>query len=103
MKNEGGRGKGEGGSRKVEVGRGVCRAEAEGEGGELYDGRREKGFAELERVAIPSLPVSERYAGFAEVDLGCDPEQIAAEARRCLQCDLEICLAREKRLAEEGG
>jgi hypothetical protein len=29
--------------------------------------------------------------------------QIAAEARRCLQCDLEICLAQEKRAVEAGG
>jgi len=49
------------------------------------------------------LPVSERHAGFAEVELGCDSEQATAEAMRCLQCDLEICLAREKRAAEEGG
>ena len=75
----------------------------EGENGQPYDGRRERGFAELERVAIPSLPVSERHAGFAEVELGCDPEQVTAEARRCLQCDLEICLAQEKRAAEAGG
>jgi hypothetical protein len=70
--------------------------------GQPYDGWRERGFAELERVAIPSLPVSERHAGFAEVELGCDPEQVTAEVRRCLQCDLEICLAQEKRAAEVG-
>jgi NADPH-dependent glutamate synthase beta subunit-like oxidoreductase len=76
---------------------------SEGGNGQPYDGRRERGFAELERVAIPSLPVSERHAGFAEVELGCDPEQVTAEAHRCLQCDLEICLAQEKRAAEAGG
>ncbi len=90
-KVEGGNDITEGGSRK-----------AEGGNGHPYDGRRERGFAELERVAIPSLPVSERHAGFAEVELGCDPEQVTAEVHRCLQCDLEICLAQEKRAAEVG-
>ena len=75
----------EGGSWKVEVGsRGRREGGSLGEGGKAgngqpYDGRRERGFAELERVAIPSLPVSERHAGFAEVELGCDPEQVTAE------------------------
>jgi NADPH-dependent glutamate synthase beta subunit-like oxidoreductase len=76
---------------------------SEGGNGQPYNGRRERGFAELERVAIPSLPVSERHAGFAEVELGCDSVQVTAEARRCLQCDLEICLAQKKRAAEAGG
>ncbi|MBI5579109.1 MAG: FAD-dependent oxidoreductase [Deltaproteobacteria bacterium] len=76
---------------------------SEGANRQPYDGRRERGFAELERIAVPSLPVSERHAGFAEVELGCDLEQVTAEVRRCLQCDLEICLAREKLAAEAGG
>lgn len=63
---------------------------SEGGNGQPYDGRREPGIAEHERVAVPSLPVSERHAGFAEVELGCDPEQVTAEARRCLQCDLRL-------------
>ena len=94
------------GSWKLEVGREEGEGgswKGEGGNGHPYDGRRERGFAELERVAIPSLPVSERHAGFAEVELGCDPEQVTAEAHRCLQCDLEICLAQEKRAAEAGG
>ena len=94
------------GSWKLEVGRGEMEGgswKGEGGNGQPYDGSRERGFAELERVAIPSLPVSARHAGFAEVELGCDPEQVTAEARRCLQCDLEICLAQEKRAVEEGG
>jgi hypothetical protein len=74
----------------------------EGGNGQAYDGKREKGFAELMRVAIPSLPVSERHAGFAEVELGCDEQQMSAEVHRCLLCDLEICLAQEKRTSEAG-
>jgi hypothetical protein len=76
---------------------------SEGGNGQPYDGRREPGFAERERAAVPYLSISERHAGFAEVELGCDSEQVAAEARRCLQCDLEICLAQEKRAAETAG
>jgi NADPH-dependent glutamate synthase beta subunit-like oxidoreductase len=82
---EGGRGKGEGGN------------------GQAYDGKREKGFAELMRIALPSLPLSMRRVGFDEVELGCDEQQMSAEVHRCLQCDLEIGLAREKRQAETGG
>jgi len=73
-----------------------------GNGQPDYNGRRAPGFAELERVDVPSLPLSERHAGFSEVELCCSDEQIKAEIRRCLQCDLEICLAREKRAAELG-
>jgi NADPH-dependent glutamate synthase beta subunit-like oxidoreductase len=59
-----------------------------------YDGVREKGFAELERVNAPSLPLSQRESGFAEVELCFSDEQAKAEAHRCLQCDLEICLVK---------
>jgi NADPH-dependent glutamate synthase beta subunit-like oxidoreductase len=62
-----------------------------------FDGKRERGFAELQRVEVPALPLSERRAGFDEVELGCDESQMLAEVRRCLQCDLEIALAREMR------
>ncbi len=61
--------------------------------GQPYDGRREGGFAELKRVAVPSLPLSDRNGGFDEVALCYSDEQVQAETRRCLQCDLEICLA----------
>jgi hypothetical protein len=44
-----------------------------------------------------------RRAGFDEVELSCDEQQISAEVNRCLQCDLEICLALEKRTSEAGG
>lgn len=62
-----------------------------------YDGKRERGFADLERVKIPVLPLVERYEGFPEVDLCLDDDQAVYEAKRCLQCDLEISLAKEAR------
>jgi hypothetical protein len=72
-----------------------------GEGGKKpeYDGKREQGFAELPRCEMPSLPVSERRASFDEVERGCDEQPMLAEVGRCLQCDLEICLAVAKRRA----
>jgi NADPH-dependent glutamate synthase beta subunit-like oxidoreductase len=42
------------------------------------------------------LPVAERTGGFDEVELGFSDEQAKAETHRCLQCDLEICLANSK-------
>jgi len=89
----------EGGMRTAEGGNDI----SEGGNGQAYDGKREKGFAELMRVALPSLPLSMRRAGFDEVELGCDGQQMSAEVHRCLQCDLEICLAQEKRTSEAGG
>jgi NADPH-dependent glutamate synthase beta subunit-like oxidoreductase len=86
---EWGMGNGESGMRK-----------AEGGNGKLYAGRREHGFAELKRVAAPCLSASERKTGFAEVELGYNESQVKAEAHRCLQCDLEICLAIQKRAEE---
>lgn len=65
-----------------------------------YDGKRERGFADLERVKIPVLPVVERYDGFPEVDLCLDDDLAVYEAKRCLQCDLEISLAKEARHEE---
>jgi NADPH-dependent glutamate synthase beta subunit-like oxidoreductase len=61
--------------------------------GQPYDGGREFGFAELKRVEVPSLPLSERTGGFDEVELCFSGEQAIEETQRCLQCDLEICLA----------
>ncbi len=61
-----------------------------------YDGKRERGFADLERVKIPVLPVVERYDGFPEVDLCLDDDRAVYEAKRCLQCDLEISLAKKR-------
>jgi NADPH-dependent glutamate synthase beta subunit-like oxidoreductase len=65
--------------------------------GNGYDGKRESGFAELKKVEVPTLPISERIDGFTEVELCFSDEQAKEEAHRCLQCDLEICLAMEKR------
>lgn len=60
-----------------------------------YDGAREPGFAERERVAMPVLDPAERVRGFMEVACGFDAEAAVHEARRCLNCDLEIVMARE--------
>jgi hypothetical protein len=40
-------------------------------------------------------PLSKGMGGFQEVELGFDEEQAKREAKRCLQCDLEIRLAQE--------
>jgi len=77
------------GMRNAECGKG----NAECGNGEPYSGGREFGFAELKRVEVPSLPLSERSGGFDEVELCFSDEQAKAETHRCLQCDLEICLA----------
>ena len=63
---------------------------------QTYDGKRERGFADLERVKIPVLPLVERYEGFPEVDRCLDDDQAVYEAKRCLQCDLEISLAKKE-------
>jgi NADPH-dependent glutamate synthase beta subunit-like oxidoreductase len=73
-----------------------------GNGQPDYDGKRAPGFAELKRVDVPFLPLSERHAGFSEVELCYSDEQIKAEIQRCLQCDLEICLAKKIRTQELG-
>jgi NADPH-dependent glutamate synthase beta subunit-like oxidoreductase len=58
-------------------------------------GRRDKGFADLKRVRMPALPLSERHDGFLEVELGLNEDRAIDEAKRCLQCDLELCLAQD--------
>jgi NADPH-dependent glutamate synthase beta subunit-like oxidoreductase/heterodisulfide reductase subunit C len=68
--------------------------------GQPYDGGRDAGFAETKRVEAPSLPLSERHAGFSEVESCLSEEQVKIETHRCLQCDFEICLAQEKRREE---
>lgn len=65
-----------------------------------YTGKREKGFAELQRIESPSLPISERHDGFREVDLCFQDDQAVQEANRCLQCDLEIALGQISDLKE---
>lgn len=62
-----------------------------------YDGKREKGFADLSRASTPHLPLEERRDNFREVDLCFSDEQAVCEARRCLQCDLEVKLAKTMR------
>ena len=50
----------------------------------------EEALAEvLERLEEQVIPLSKRKRGFAEVVLGIGREQAAAEAGRCLRCDLE--------------
>jgi NADPH-dependent glutamate synthase beta subunit-like oxidoreductase len=65
-----------------------------------YDDKRQTGFAELKRVDPPILPVAERHVGFPEVDLCYHDEAVLKESHRCLQCDLEICLAHKKQATE---
>jgi len=62
-----------------------------------YTGARERGFADLARGAAPHLPLEERKGNFKEVDLCFSDEQAVSEAKRCLQCDLEIKLAKAMR------
>jgi NADH-quinone oxidoreductase subunit F len=45
--------------------------------------------AERYRPHMPCLPLSQRYGGFAEVELGFTPEMAIEDAERCLRCDLE--------------
>jgi formate dehydrogenase (NADP+) beta subunit len=67
-----------------------------------YTGERIEGFADLARVEDPTLPVAERFPGFNEVALGYDAEGAVREARRCLNCDLEIKLALNGSAAQNG-
>jgi formate dehydrogenase beta subunit len=62
-----------------------------------YTGARERGFADLTRGAVPHLALEERKGNFKEVDLSFSDEQAVSEAKRCLQCDLEIKLAKAMR------
>jgi len=41
------------------------------------------------RVSLPTLALSERLGGFAEVELALRKEAAIEEAKRCLRCDLE--------------
>jgi hypothetical protein len=63
-----------------------------------YSGKREVGFADLKRAEIPTIPLSERFKGFPEVERCFDDDQAIMEATRCLQCDLELRLAKEIQL-----
>lgn len=68
---------------------------------EPYTGERERGFADLKRVEMPTLPAPERHESFSEVELGFNEEQAAQEARRCLHCDLEFRLVKQGQVQEE--
>ena len=70
------------------------RARCENEKNNGYNGKREQGFADLKRVETSTLPLSERLAGFSEVEFCFSEEQVKHETHRCLQCDLEICMAK---------
>ncbi|MBW2038443.1 MAG: FAD-dependent oxidoreductase [Deltaproteobacteria bacterium] len=61
-------------------------------------GRRDRGFADLKREDVPKLPVEERHTNFAEVDLCLGEEQAIREAKRCLQCDLELAISQHHKL-----
>ena len=61
---------------------------------EPYSGKRDKGFADLRRIEMPKVSIPERHNSFAEVDLGLDTDQVTREAKRCLQCDLELIIGR---------
>lgn len=58
--------------------------------------KRYVGFADLKRLTMPNLPVSERHESFDEVETGFTKEHAQQEAKRCLQCDLEIELVKEE-------
>lgn len=58
-----------------------------------YVRRRDPGFAGLPRVEYAKLPVEERKGNFNEVAKCFTAEEAIAEAKRCLQCDLELKLA----------
>jgi NADPH-dependent glutamate synthase beta subunit-like oxidoreductase len=87
-----------GGNAIIEVGSGNSEVGIN-ENSNGYNGKREGGFAELKRIAVPTLPIAERRDGFVEFELCLSDEQAQEETRRCLQCDLEICLAKQRQAA----
>ena len=46
------------------------------------------------------MPLNQRHDGFSEVELCYSDAQAKTETHRCLQCDLEICLAKQIRIEE---
>jgi len=78
-----------------ESGRGNGQWAMNGTTSQAYTGKRDEGFADCRREEMPTLPLAQRHEGFGEVELGFDDEQAKREAKRCLQCDLEIRLAQE--------
>ena len=61
-----------------------------------YDPKRPRGFADLVRCEAPTAPAADRVAGFGEVEWCFGPDDAAAEAHRCFQCDLETAFARAR-------
>jgi len=57
--------------------------------GELPSQEIEESWEEQPRLAVPRLPIRERRASFAEVELSFPEEKAVQEANRCLRCDLE--------------
>jgi NADPH-dependent glutamate synthase beta subunit-like oxidoreductase len=55
---------------------------------------RDEGFYARHRSQMPCLPVEERMGSFLEVESGFDRQSAAAEAGRCLRCDLRFQMAR---------
>ena len=66
-----------------------------------YPGKRGKEFADLKRVEPPALPLAGRHHMFSEVVQCFNGEQAVKEASRCLQCDLELRLARGSLMQNE--
>ncbi|MHC4733509.1 MAG: FAD-dependent oxidoreductase [Planctomycetota bacterium] len=50
----------------------------------------DKEIEEMQKPAMPLLPVEERAGNFREVELGFTEEMAIKEAKRCLRCDLEL-------------
>jgi len=79
-------------------GDGILEPSVPEEGSSLpYDGKRVEGFADRPREQAPAAALEERRKSFVEVDGCLSAEQAVKEASRCLQCDLEIRLARDIR------
>ncbi len=55
-----------------------------------------KGFASLPRLEESYLPPDQRIANFSNVTMEMDEDAAAAEAERCLQCDLRLRIATVK-------
>jgi NADH-quinone oxidoreductase subunit F len=55
---------------------------------------REDGFAPRPRVSIPCAAPAERCTDFRQIEGTYSPEDALAEAKRCLQCDLRLMIAR---------
>jgi len=62
---------------------------------------RHEGFAAWPRERVPQLEVQRRHESFREVCLGFTDEQALKEAKRCLQCDLRLYMARNPLPPEE--